>query len=114
MGRSCPPEAGQPWAEKPKNMYYVYIIYSEKIEKIYKGSTNDLIKRIKEHNNKKVKSTKNGNPWKLIYYEAFINKADALIEEKFLKTGRGRERLKLLLKNYFRKNNNRTEGCQSG
>lgn len=82
-------------------MYYVYIIYSKKLEKIYKGSTNDLRKRIKEHNNNKVKSTKNGKPWKLIYYEAFINKSDSLIEEKFLKSGKGKERIKYLLKNYL-------------
>lgn len=84
-------------------MYYVYIIYSKKLDKIYKGSTNDLRKRIKEHNNNKVKSTKSGRLWKLIYYEAFINKTDSLIEEKFLKSGKGKERIKHLLKNYLKK-----------
>jgi putative endonuclease len=82
-------------------MYYVYIIYSKNLNKLYKGSTADLKQRIKEHNSEKVKSTKSGTPWVLLYYEAFANKTDALIEEKFLKSGKGKERIKYLLKNYF-------------
>ena len=60
---------------------------------------NILTNRIKEHNSGSMKTTQSGKPWTLIYYEAFINKTDALIEEKFLKTGKGRERLNFLLKN---------------
>ena len=63
----------------------------------YKGSCNDLKKRIKDHNYGKVRSTKKNKPWKLIYYEGFEKKLDALREEKFLKSGKGRERLKYLL-----------------
>jgi len=36
-----------------------------------------------------------------VYYQAFLNKKDAQTEEKFLKTGRGRERLKYLLQHYL-------------
>jgi len=80
-------------------MYYVYIIKSVKTRKLYKGITDDLRKRFKNHNNGKVKSTKNGRPWELLYYEAFLNKMDARREELFLKSGKGRERIKWLLKN---------------
>lgn len=59
-------------------MYYVYLIYNKKTNKIYKGLTENLRERIKEYNCGKVKSTKNGRPWTLIFYEAFINKTDAL------------------------------------
>jgi putative endonuclease len=97
-----PSKAGRLVGLGPKNyMYYVYIIHSQKSNKLYKGSTADLKQRIKEHNSEKVKSTKSGVPWTLLYYEAFTNKTDALIEERFLKSGKGKERIKYLFKNYF-------------
>lgn len=78
-------------------MYYVYIIKSKKNGKLYKGYTEDLKRRLSEHNKKKVKSTKSCVPWKLVYYEAFCFKSDAKREETFLKSGKGRERIKWLL-----------------
>lgn len=77
-------------------MYYVYILQNSK-GKLYKGYSSDLKKRIVEHNSGKIRSTKNFKPWKLIYYEAFTSQKAARKEELFLKTGKGRERLKLLL-----------------
>jgi len=78
-------------------MYYVYILKSLVSKRRYKGSCMDLKERVKNHNNGKVTSTKSGRPWELIYYEAFVRKDDALREEKFLKTGKGRERIKYLI-----------------
>ena len=78
-------------------MFYVYILKSEKNGKLYKGCTENLKQRIKEHNGGNVKFTKGLRPWKLVYYEAFLNKTNALREEKFLKSGKGRERIKYLL-----------------
>lgn len=78
-------------------MYYVYIIYSHKHKKLYKGSTSDLKKRLIDHNRGKTKSTSNGRPWALIHYQGFLNKDDALREELFLKSGKGRERIRYLL-----------------
>ncbi len=77
-------------------MYYVYILFSQKLNKRYIGSTSDIRKRIDDHNSGKSNFSSRGIPWKLIYYEAFINKQDALKEETFLKTGKGRERIKYL------------------
>ena len=77
-------------------MYYVYVL-ENRAGKLYKGCTSNLKRRLNEHNTKRVLSTKNYTPWKLIYYQGFINKTDALREEKFLKSGKGRERLKFLL-----------------
>jgi putative endonuclease len=78
-------------------MYTVYIIYSKKIGKKYIGVTEHLKERIVQHNNKNTKFTSVANDWKLVYYEVFSSKKDAYSEEKFLKTGKGRERLKYLL-----------------
>ncbi len=97
--RGCQPGAGPPRAEAAyRNMHYVYIIRSEQDGKLYKGSTGDLKRRFKEHNNGKVLSTKSRMPWQLIYYEAFLEKNDTLREEIFLKSGKGRERIKYLFK----------------
>ena len=82
-----------------KQMYYVYLLKSEKTSKVYKGSTADLQKRFYEHNSGKTPSTKLDRPWKLIYYEAFTDKRNARREELFLKGDKGRERIKWLFKN---------------
>jgi putative endonuclease len=56
-------------------------------------------KRFEEHNAGKVVSTSKYKSLDLIYYEAFISEKDARAEEKFLKSGIGRERLRYILKN---------------
>lgn len=78
-------------------MYYVYILYSRIKRQRYIGYTDDLRRRIDEHNSGKTKSTILGKPWKLIYYQGFLSKTDARREELFLKSGKGRERLQYLL-----------------
>lgn len=66
-------------------MFYVYVIKSEKDGSIYIGYTNNLIKRMKEHNSGQNKSTKNRIPFELIYYEAYRAKSDARFRENNLK-----------------------------
>lgn len=78
-------------------MYYVYILKMSN-EKLYTGRSDDLKRRICEHHSGKVKSTKNNRPLKLIYYEAFLVKEDAVRRELYLKTSTGKRMLKLLLK----------------
>jgi putative endonuclease len=78
-------------------MYYVYILKSLKNKRLYKGCTEDLKQRLGEHNSGKSASTRSGKPWKLVYYEAFVSKKDAFREELFLKSGKGKERIKHLL-----------------
>jgi putative endonuclease len=80
-------------------MFYVYILLSKKDNNLYIGSTFNLKQRIFQHHNGLVDSTKNRLPVKIIYYEGFISKTDCLREELFLKSGKGRGRLKELLKN---------------
>ena len=75
-------------------MFYTYVIKSKKDGRLYVGHTNDLVARIKEHNNGFVKSTKSRKPFKLIYYEACNILEDAIKREKSLKTGFGRRYLK--------------------
>ena len=82
-------------------MFYTYTLESLKDEKMYIGYTNDLKRRLKEHNEGKNFSTAPRKPFKLIYYEAYLNKEDAKERERFFKTGWGRQYLKKKLKNYF-------------
>lgn len=78
-------------------MYYVYIIYSDKLNKKYIGYSENLKNRLEEHNRGKSSFCSRGENWKLIYYEVFKSEKDARREEQFLKSGKGRERLKFLL-----------------
>lgn len=66
-------------------MFYVYLLKSLKFDKTYIGSTNDLRRRLKEHNGGESFSTKPYKPWKLAYYEAFEYEKEARLREKNLK-----------------------------
>ena len=66
-------------------MFYVYVLQSEKNYRSYIGFTPDLKERIKRHNNGEVYWTKRHMPWRLIYYEAYISRTDALERERQLK-----------------------------
>jgi len=79
-------------------MYYTYVLLSQKDGRFYTGATADLRKRIKDHNNGQVISTRLRRPLKLIYYEACLDKHDAIRREKYLKTGMGKQYLKNRLK----------------
>jgi putative endonuclease len=59
--------------------------------------TNDVKRRIDEHNNSENRSTKAYGPFILIYFEEFPDRASARIKEKYLKSGVGKEFLKTLL-----------------
>ena len=78
--------------------YYVYLLFSDLDKGLYIGYTNNLKRRLLEHGSGKVYSTKNRRPIRLIYYECFLNKADAKAREEYLKSGYGRLQLKSILK----------------
>ena len=82
-------------------MYYVYILQSLKDRSIYIGFTPDLKSRFIKHNKGFVASTKDKTPWRLIYYEAYLNRKDSTGREKFLKSGSGWRLFKRQLKNYL-------------
>ena len=84
-----------------ENFYFTYILLSQKDGKYYTGFSSNLPLRFEYHNQGKVPSTKNRIPFKLIYYEACINKQDALKREKYLKTHYGKLYLAKRLKSYF-------------
>ncbi|MCX6729903.1 MAG: GIY-YIG nuclease family protein [Candidatus Portnoybacteria bacterium] len=82
-------------------MAFVYILLSEETQKTYVGSTTDLDRRIKEHNNGENLSTKRHIPWKVFYKEEYENLAEARVREKYLKSCTGRKFIKNLFKSKF-------------
>ena len=84
-------------------MFYIYCLQSEKEkEELYFGFTNDLKKRLKEHNSGDTISTKRYMPWRLIYYEACLTESDAHRREHYFKTNMGRRMMKRRLKDYLK------------
>src|SRR3990170_1714514 len=79
-------------------MYYVYVLQSKRDESLYIGYTVDLRKRLEDHNSGKSKATKPFRPYKLVFYESFLNRFDAKNREIYLKSGWGFRSIKKLLK----------------
>ena len=69
----------------PHQMYYVYMLKSLKDGNFYTGSTNDLERRLAQHNNGEVVSTKSREPFEVAYYEAYRSEHDARVRESNLK-----------------------------
>lgn len=82
-------------------MYYTYVLQSSVDNHLYIGYTNDLKRRIVEHNSGAVDATKYRRPLQLVYYEACLVQRDAIKREKALKTGFGRAYLKNRLSNPY-------------
>lgn len=81
--------------------FYVYVLQSKVSDTFYIGYTDNLIRRVKEHNLGLNKSTKLQVPWRLINYEAYRNRNDAKRRERYLKTSQGRRLLKRRLRDYL-------------
>jgi len=71
-------------------MWYVYVLRSTKDKRLYIGSTNNIDRRLEEHNSGKVDSTKNRTPFNLEAYFAVKDKSKAIELEQYLKTGSGK------------------------
>ena len=77
-------------------MFYLYVLKSKKDNNLYIGSTNNLRRRLLEHNTGKVLSTKGRRPFELRYYESYFNENDARKREFSLKKdGRALSQLKI-------------------
>jgi len=80
-----------------RQMFYVYILKSLKNRRFYTGSTNDIKRRLHEHNIGQTKYTSKTGPFELVYKETYNTSLEAKKRERFLKTGKGRELLKNIL-----------------
>ncbi len=75
-------------------MFYVYVLINPE-GKTYVGQTNNLERRLSEHNNPCFKGTlytkRIKGPWELLYFEEYSTRSEAVRREKVLKSGKGRE-----------------------
>lgn len=85
-------------------MHYVSVLRSLKDRGYYVGYSANLRKRFSEHVGGGFFATSHRGPWKLIYYEAYLERDDALGRERYLKSGSGRRFLKAQLGNHLDKN----------
>ncbi|MBI4414986.1 MAG: GIY-YIG nuclease family protein [Candidatus Kerfeldbacteria bacterium] len=66
--------------------WYVYVLRSLKNGTLYVGRTDDVSRRLQEHNaGKGGFYTSQNRPYELMYFEMFLNTRDACAEERFLK-----------------------------
>ena len=71
--------------------YYSYVLRSIEKGILYKGSTQDIEKRLMTHNQGLVQFTSKHLPWEMVLYEQFETRSEAVKREKWYKTGVGRE-----------------------
>ncbi len=82
-------------------IYFTYIIESEKSKRWYYGHSNDLERRLIEHNSGQNKSTRNNGPWELIFKRPFDTKSEANKFELELKKLKNKEYIKFKYQQYF-------------
>jgi putative endonuclease len=78
--------------------WFVYILYSSRIDRYYVGSTDKTQLRLERHNLGWGRYTKRGIPWKIVYYEIYETKAEALKREKEIKKKKSRIYIENLIK----------------
>ena len=75
--------------------FWVYVLISESTGKRYTGQTDDLDRRLTEHNGASINlrryTSRDAGPWKLVHSELYPSRAEAMRREKWLKSGIGRE-----------------------
>jgi len=81
--------------------YYVYVLQSKVDQNFYVGYTNNLERRLTEHERGAVRSTRSRRPLALVYWEGCLNQQDATRREKYLKTAWGKRYLKNRMRNYL-------------
>ena len=79
------------------NMYYVYILLNETKTRTDTGVTDDVDKRLTDHNAGRVKSSSPYRPYKIVHLESFKTMSEARQKEKFYKSTIGRRKLKKMV-----------------
>jgi putative endonuclease len=80
-------------------VYYVYILQSLKNDKLYIGHTNNLSRRLKDHNSGwGCRYTRQNGLWKLVYSESHPDRPSAAKRERYLKSTKGFQEKKRLVR----------------
>ncbi|MBL4655768.1 MAG: GIY-YIG nuclease family protein [Bacteroidia bacterium] len=78
-------------------MHFVYILFSEIINKFYIGHTSNLFERLRKHNSNHKGFTGKANDWKIMYQEIFESKNDASKREREIKGWKNRIKIEKLI-----------------
>ena len=70
--------------------YYVYILQSESTGRYYIGQTEHLEERVRYHQSNYSKAIKNRGPWKLLHFEEFPTRGNAMKRENYIKRQKDR------------------------
>ncbi|RPJ28154.1 MAG: GIY-YIG nuclease family protein [Chloroflexi bacterium] len=76
---------GPGFESRRPDLFFVYILRSQRLERYYVGSTENVEKRLHEHNSGKSASTRAGMPWELIHTECFRTRSEAMLQERKIK-----------------------------
>ncbi|MBA7675904.1 hypothetical protein ES703_84143 [subsurface metagenome] len=76
--------------------YFVYVLQNPE-RRLYIGFTSDLDRRVRQHQEGKGGWTRSRGPWKLVYYEVFTDRLEAMRRERNLKTGKLNKELRMRL-----------------
>ena len=98
----CPPSRGKAasWLERPDKvgevygsslMYRVYIIQSERNGSYYVGYSEDVVRRLEQHNAGKVKATRYRKPYRLVYQETYLTETEARQREHYIKSQKSKK-----------------------
>ena len=79
---------------------HCYILFSEKLNKYYIGSTTDIERRLHDHNRGKEKFTRTGIPWILVYTEALETLTLARKRELQIKKQKSRKYIEQLIASF--------------
>ena len=88
-------------------MFYVYILYSNQLDRYYVGSTQDVENRIKAHLYNHKGFTSKAKDWNLVYHEQYANREEAYDRERQIKKWKSRIKIEQLVKGLQHPDNNR-------
>jgi putative endonuclease len=78
-------------------MYTTYVLYSASADRLYVGQTGNLSRRYQRHADGLVRSTAPYRPWRLIHFEQFFTRREAMQRERQLKSHAGRRSLRRVM-----------------
>lgn len=87
-------EASRGGEWQTRYMFFVYILKSINYSKTYTGRTENLEKRLKEHNAGYNLFSKRYKPWRVIYFEEVDSLQNSIDKEKYFKSKAGRNWIK--------------------
>jgi len=79
-------------------VWFIYVLYYQKLDRYYVGYTDDLDRRLERHNSGWGRYTKAGIPWRLEYYEPISSKREAITREREIKRRKSRKYIEALIK----------------